>query len=262
MSRRRYISTDISKDSRVAQLAAECGDFAALLYTWMLPHADDDCSVESDHDQLAALIVPFWLKRKRFDVRAHVDRAIDGMLRLKLLLQEGQHYYFPPGAFYKYQTYVKPERRRISTQNPEVPRKTRNGAEEQVADPPQIQNVEIPGNAAKSEKNPASVSFSSSVSSGSAIADPPPKRARLRELTEGDVAELADHFPRLDVLREAAKYRDWVKAKGIRRHDHVAGFRNWLRKAEDDAKTRETARPANGVYRGGSSPAERARARA
>ena len=38
MARRRYISTNISTDPKVNILAEKYGDFAALLYTWMIPH--------------------------------------------------------------------------------------------------------------------------------------------------------------------------------------------------------------------------------
>lgn len=64
------------------------------------------------------------------------------------------------------------------------------------------------------------------------------RRERRRELLEPDVAALRDDFPGVNVDREAEKYRDWVLAKDVKRHDHVAGFRNWLRRAEDDAKAK------------------------
>ena len=46
MSRRRYISTSMSIDKRLNKLAVEAGDFAALLYTWMIPHAADDTTID------------------------------------------------------------------------------------------------------------------------------------------------------------------------------------------------------------------------
>ena len=48
MSRRRYLSTEVSLDTRINRLALEAGDFAALLYTWMIPHAEDDASITAD----------------------------------------------------------------------------------------------------------------------------------------------------------------------------------------------------------------------
>jgi hypothetical protein len=43
--RRRYLSTAISLDPTVNKLARTAGDFAALLFTWMIPHADDDGAI-------------------------------------------------------------------------------------------------------------------------------------------------------------------------------------------------------------------------
>lgn len=64
------------------------------------------------------------------------------------------------------------------------------------------------------------------------------RNGRKRELLEADVAGLRDDFPLLNVDREAEKYVDWLRTKGDPHKDHVAGFRNWLRKAEDDAKAK------------------------
>ena len=45
MARRRYISTAISTDTAVCKLAKKYGEFAAMLYTWMIPHAEDDAKL-------------------------------------------------------------------------------------------------------------------------------------------------------------------------------------------------------------------------
>lgn len=126
MARRRYVSTSISTDKLVAKLANEYGDFAALLYTWMLPHAEDDCSVESDHEEIMLSIVPGFRKKKLADI----DRAIEGMLSLGLLLKDAAGaYFFPPEAFYKYQSYIKDDKRRTTPENVEILRSTAKVAE-------------------------------------------------------------------------------------------------------------------------------------
>ena len=187
MSRRRYISTDISKDKRVGQLALEYGDFAVVLYTWLLPHALDDCSVESDHDEIVALVVPFWMKRKRFNAREQVDHAIAGMLMLGLLcVDDAGGYYFPPDAFYRHQSYIKDGRRRESTQI-----------------------LENPGKAEKSAQVAASVSFSSSSSFKEEDHPPHPQRVRARplifELYENAIGSI--NPTAAELLKEAeAKY--------------------------------------------------------
>ncbi len=58
MARRRYLSTDVSKDKVVNRLAMEADDFAALLYTWMIPHAGDDATVEGDPEELLMVAMP------------------------------------------------------------------------------------------------------------------------------------------------------------------------------------------------------------
>src|SRR3990167_4529790 len=134
MARRRYLSTEISKDKRVYALTERAGDFAAMLYTWMLPHAEDDGSITADHDEIVALVVPFLLGRRRFDVRGKVAAAVAAMLDLTLLIEEDGRYYFPPDSFYRYQSYIKPEHRR----------KTPESTVEQRESPQNAASVPVP----------------------------------------------------------------------------------------------------------------------
>lgn len=49
----------------------------------------------------------------------------------------------------------------------------------------------------------------------------------------------AEHTPSVrDLDGELAKYRDWKRSKGTQHKDARAGFRNWLRKAEEFAQSR------------------------
>jgi len=55
VSRKRSISTDISIDSRINELS----DFAALLYTWMIPHANDNCQQTARNTkELQMVVIP------------------------------------------------------------------------------------------------------------------------------------------------------------------------------------------------------------
>ena len=116
MSRRRYISTDISSDGRVNRLASEAGAFAVLLYTWMIPHATDDGGITSDLDELRLLVVPGVKASKPM-----MEKAVSAMETLGLLEREGSRLFFPPDPFYKYQNYIKSENRRTMPQNPTEP---------------------------------------------------------------------------------------------------------------------------------------------
>ena len=109
MSRRRYISTSISLDRKVNMLAMEAGDFAALLYTWMIAHAEDDCTVPSDPGEILVLVMPWRRDKDESDVQA----ALEAMLRLGLLerCQDPARLRFPPASFYRYQAYIGESRR-------------------------------------------------------------------------------------------------------------------------------------------------------
>lgn len=135
MSRRRYLSTEISSDPIVAELAEAAGPWAVVLYTWLIPHAEDDGSVPGDPGKLKLQVVPgFELSR---DV---LEQSLAAMLRLGLLVEGAaeKRLYFPPGSFYRHQSYIKEDRRTTA------------------------QIAALPGNAAKAAQIAASSSFSSS----------------------------------------------------------------------------------------------------
>ncbi|HKX17146.1 MAG TPA: hypothetical protein VJT33_03950 [bacterium] len=90
MSRRRYLSTEISFDRRVDQLARECSDFAALLYSWAIPHALDDGSLPADPRELGARIMPYRTGKAVLDVAA----AAADMVGLGLLERDGDRLLF------------------------------------------------------------------------------------------------------------------------------------------------------------------------
>lgn len=57
MSRRRYISTDISTDIKLADLA-EYGSTPLLLYTWAIPHMDDWGRITGEPRQFKLMVCP------------------------------------------------------------------------------------------------------------------------------------------------------------------------------------------------------------
>lgn len=106
MARKRSISTDIAIDGAVNKLARECGDFAALLYTWMIPFAEDNCEITGDPDELLSLVCPGRRDKDENDV----INAIDGMLSQRLIYSFTKNgkpmLLFPPTSFYKFQSYI------------------------------------------------------------------------------------------------------------------------------------------------------------
>lgn len=126
MARRRYISTEISIDKAVNKLAIEYGDFAALLYTWMIPHAEDTCLITADPFEIKNKVMPARTDKAEEDIQW----AVDGMIKLGLVKSDGKMLSFPPNSFYKYQTYIPEKKRRISPQNTEQHRQSPQSTEE------------------------------------------------------------------------------------------------------------------------------------
>jgi hypothetical protein len=104
MSRRRYISTVISIDRRLQSLS----DSAALLYTWMIPHAEDDATLPSNAEELANIVVP---NRKTWNTRK-VALALEEMASAGLITTLNGTLYFPIVSFYRYQSSIPAHKRR------------------------------------------------------------------------------------------------------------------------------------------------------
>ncbi len=118
MARRRYISSEISVDSKLNRVS----DFAALFYTWGLAHARDDCVLPAtisgknkkalitaeNAEELLYRVVP---GRKK--AVADVEEALKQLIAVGLLeVDENGEIFYPPKSFYKYQTYVTEGNRR------------------------------------------------------------------------------------------------------------------------------------------------------
>jgi len=104
VSRRRYISTAISIDSTINQLALEAGDFAALLYTWMIPHAEDSAMITAEPNELLYMVVP----ARRDKTEADIEAALQHMDSLGLVAWKRDEgvIYFNTATFYRYQAYI------------------------------------------------------------------------------------------------------------------------------------------------------------
>lgn len=107
MSRKRSISTTISHDKRINALAREAGDFACLLYTWMIPHAEDSASMTGDPEELLCIVMPGRRDRSEQDVAA----ALAAMDRLELIAWDGQTVWFDSESFYRHQSYINQAKR-------------------------------------------------------------------------------------------------------------------------------------------------------
>jgi hypothetical protein len=109
MSRRRDLSTDISTDKKFK--AENISDLAALLYTWMIPHADDFCRLLAKDPEEVNLLV--WPNRKKTD--EETAGCLDELLDAGLIGQEEDgHYFFPAASFYKYNTKIPADKRVVT----------------------------------------------------------------------------------------------------------------------------------------------------
>jgi DnaD/phage-associated family protein len=111
----------MSLDRKLRDLAVEAGDIAVLLYTWMIPHAEDDGVLKGDAEEILARVLPLW----RWITIEQCQTALDAMAKLELIIVDDNHsqVIFPAEKFYKYQSYIKPDKRKTA-QNAEEHCKT------------------------------------------------------------------------------------------------------------------------------------------
>jgi hypothetical protein len=128
MSRKRSISTKISLDKRINSLAVQGGDFAALLYTWMIPHAEDDARLPGDPDEVLMTVMPGRRDKSVKDIIAALELMDD--LGLIIWNRAESYIEFPTAKFYEYQSYIPTGKRRGSATNNEDQRKTPKNAED------------------------------------------------------------------------------------------------------------------------------------
>lgn len=214
MARKRYLSTNISTDPRIAKLA-KLSEFAVLLYTWMIPHADDAGTLTGDAEELLLLVMPGFRWRTRDDVVG----AIQWLLEFGLLEQAPHgRLRFPSRPFYTYQAYIGPGRRNSA-----------QPAQHTVDNEDVAQNGADQRNAPDSTQNSAPFKLTSSFKSP-VTNDPVP--------TELSVAR-AKRSPPVDeafILEMVTDYGRVLGGEdGVR--DSIAGAMN--HKASDKAKNKQ-----------------------
>lgn len=109
MARRRWLSTNISIDGPVNRLAMQYGDFAALLFTWMIPAAGDDGVIRGDPEEILAQVMP----HRRDVTGTQVAEALGAMASAEfgLIEWDGRVVRFKRESYYGYQSYIREERR-------------------------------------------------------------------------------------------------------------------------------------------------------
>lgn len=108
MARKRYITTDISLSGKVEKLARNAGEYAVILWTWMIPHLDDWGRMEGEADKVFFAVTPrFALLGKTPD---DAEKALQAMTELGLIQRyevNGQLFIqVNTDTFYELQTYI------------------------------------------------------------------------------------------------------------------------------------------------------------
>lgn len=160
MARKRYISTDISGDTKVAELS-DCSLLGTLLYTWAIPHMDDWGRITGNYREFKSLVCPN-LDLKLEDVKEAIDQIVkvklwfryevDGKQCISIMNQK---------SWFKHQSYIAKDKRLDDSSSPfPAPQ----NAEERR---------ETPKNTEKERETPQNTSsFSFSLSSSASINTP------------------------------------------------------------------------------------------
>lgn len=197
MARRRYITTEISVDDRVTELA-EANLLVPLLYTWMIPHAEDDATLRGTPRQITLKVLPGIPVTTQ-----QVEDALSVMASAGLIEWERELGVigFPPASFYRYQTNVPTPKRRTAP------------LAEYLRQLPELQQVSAYQRAsaqnAEEQHTTAQTSASPSPSPSPSVPDVVVVRAREaepvdnsaegaieREVSEGDVSMVVTEYGR------------------------------------------------------------------
>ncbi len=272
MARRRYISTCTSVDKDVNKLGTKYGDFAALLYILMIPHAEDDGTLTGDPEELLATVLPM----RRDKTEADVAEALEGMAALQLIEWDTERgiVAFPADSFYRYQTYIPPAKRRgYAGDAPQDSAEEKQSAQisEQQRETPQ--NAAYPSPSLSPSPSPSVIdstytvdpTLTEGVQGDSGGASPPtneaakPKRTttngtrgtRLPEEwqpTKEAVEAMRSEVPGFDLRASTERFRDYFRgAPGVKgvKCDWLATWRNWVREDHRRAAVPSRAAPAS-----------------
>lgn len=256
MARRRYVSTEISTDPRVVKLAKRGGYLAVLLYTWMIPHAEDDGTITADPEELLLKVFPGFREITIEDMEKYLHFMNDVGL---IILSNGRAY-FPCESFYKYQSYISTKNRRNFDPEPDAeiaqiaeecrktPKNTVSSGENAVRD---AENAVSGGDiAVRGGENAVSLSLSLSpspslknikdMSTGGAAGrsnEPPNKPEKSKNKTSSrdqkdfsnEFEEWWSEYPRKDAKKEALAKYTATRRRGISREDLFKARNNYIR---------------------------------
>lgn len=109
MARRRYISTEISTDPKLARLAQH-GTLPMLLYTWAIPHMDDWGRLSADPVEFRLLVCPA-LNLSDNQVQEALEQIAEVGLWQLYTVEGRQYIAIPEEKWFRYQTYISQAKR-------------------------------------------------------------------------------------------------------------------------------------------------------
>lgn len=109
MSRRRYLSSEISISSKLPKVSR----LAIILYTWGIPHAGDDCRISAKNSEECRLLIIPGVSCSDDEVEKAVDELISVALWGR---DEDGRFFYPAKTFYKWQSYINSINRRETPQ--------------------------------------------------------------------------------------------------------------------------------------------------
>lgn len=169
MSRRRSISTDVSTDPKLAEVA-ESGPLPLLLYTWAIPHADDWGRLAGDARQFRLTVCPA-LEATAQEIDQALDQVAAAGLWERYESDGKQCIAFPSDAWYRHQNYIPATKRQNDRSQFPPPPSSRI--------PPHFPadrrtSPQIPANARQSPQIPSSPSPSPTPTPTRGVNDTPP----------------------------------------------------------------------------------------
>lgn len=221
MARRRYISTNISTDDEINALLAipDIGEFACLLYTWMIPHADDDASITGKPFELMLKVIPGIMRHRTIN---DVIQALESMEKVGLIRwnKEEKIIYFPTDNFYAYQNYISEKNKRISSEENPL-----NEAFQENPEEPKI-SQENPNNLQEIQENPSSLSPSPSLSFSPSISISP------NNTHDGDFESFWKLYPNKAEKSAAEKCFYKRLKEGVKVSDILLATKNYVKYCE------------------------------
>lgn len=129
----------ISKSISVSEQTNNLSDFAALLFTWMIPHADDYGVIKGSAKVIKALVIPM-----RQHTAAQVDAALNEMVEQDLIWR----YEYEGTEYVQFKTWDKHQEGLHKRTEPKLP------THDMVANDASGKFREVPGNSGNHSEEP------------------------------------------------------------------------------------------------------------